>query len=408
MNGRIREYTREECPICGHREWCGRREDGLVLCRRPPTPREVAGFVFKGIAKDGTTGMYVEAGRECVRAPSPRFDDQPRRTIPPKPDGDKVDPKWLTENYGRLVSNVNDDHRAALAKALELPVSALDALAVGWWPDRHWWNPDTQQYEGAPGCWTFPEYDAHDRTIGLGLRWPDGKKGQMTGGRRGLILPKRWRDLPDPVLIVEGPSDVLAGRAIGLSVIGRPSNSGGAELVAQVCRNRRVILVGENDRKPDGRWPGKEGAELVARKLEAMWKRPVPVVFPPDEQKDLRAWSVERLAGLEGEPDEDGQRALAKDFLDAITAPKVSLLAASARTRRSAKVVVKAFRWADPIEAGPFFSDKIDVDNAKARERFAAAVVELEAGADAAGIQADLLGRRRRRHSGRPAEAGDS
>jgi len=66
MSGRIREYTREEWPICGHRGWCGRREDGLVLCRRPPTPREVSGFTYKGMAKHGTSGMYVEVGREHV------------------------------------------------------------------------------------------------------------------------------------------------------------------------------------------------------------------------------------------------------------------------------------------------------------------------------------------------------
>ena len=64
MSGPVREFKRESCPICGHKGWCGRRDDGLVLCKRPPTPREVLGFDFRGIAKDGATGMYVEAGRK--------------------------------------------------------------------------------------------------------------------------------------------------------------------------------------------------------------------------------------------------------------------------------------------------------------------------------------------------------
>ena len=96
--------------------------------------------------------------------------------------------------------------------------------------------------------------------------------------------------MPDPILIAEGASDVLAGRAMGLNVIGRPSNTGGVEQGAQACRNRQVIVLGENDRKPDGRWPGREGAELVARNLEAAWDRPVPVAFPPEGIKDLRDW----------------------------------------------------------------------------------------------------------------------
>ena len=100
-----------------------------------------------------------------------------------------------------------------------------------------------------------------------------------------MTLPNGWREAPDPVIVVEGPSDVLAGRAIGLNVIGRPSNSGGAELLARACRDRRVIVLEENDRRPDGRWPGREGAEAVARKLEASWGRPVPVVLPPARAK---------------------------------------------------------------------------------------------------------------------------
>jgi hypothetical protein len=93
-------------------------------------------------------------------------------------------------------------------------------------------------------------------------------KGQLAGGRRGLSLTVDWRELHDPIILVVGPSDVLAGRYAGLNVIGRPSNSGGADLLVHACRNRLVIVVGENDRKPDGLWPGKEGAEAVARKLE--------------------------------------------------------------------------------------------------------------------------------------------
>ena len=375
MNGRIREYAREECPICGHRDWCGRREDGLVLCRRPPTPREVSGFSFKGMAKDGMTGMYVEAGREHVPAraarPAGNAEDadstredarQPELSVTSaRPcSGDRIDPQWLTENYPRLVANLTTERRVALAGALGLPVSALDAIQVGWWPDRRWWNPETQQHEGEPGCWTFPEHDAHGRISGLGLRWPTECKGQMAGGRRGLILPQGWRELADPVLVVEGPSDVVAGRAIGLNVIGRPSNSGGAELLTHLCRDRRVMVLGENDRKSDGRWPGREGAEAVAEKLSAVWERPVPVALPPDAAKDLRAWVTSRLSTTDTcDPSDLGDK-----FLKAI-APPALLLHAGPRARRGGKVAVRVFRWDAPIDAGPLFTDKLDLDSAR-------------------------------------------
>ncbi len=402
----IREYTRKECPICGHRDWCGRRDDGLVLCRRPPMPREVSGFTYKGMAKDGATGMYVEAGREHVRPRREHRLDSSHTSEPPRgggpPPGDaaahdssqvpdsRVDPKWLTGNYPRLTANLSDERRAELAAALELPVSALDALAIGWWPDRRWWNAETQQHEGDPGCWTFPEYDAQARIIGLGLRWPTGYKGQLAGGRRGLILPNGWRELADPVLIVEGPSDVLAGRALRLNVIGRPNNIGGTELLAQVCRNRRVIIIGENDRKSDGRWPGKEGADTVASKLTETWGWPVPVAFPPDEKKDLRAWAIAQFAALGRNPTDADIEVLSARLLEGVQPPPI-LMMAGTRTRRGGKVSLKAFRWSELPNASPFYCDRLDLDSAKARARFVAAVAELDSAVDGSGLERCLL-----------------
>lgn len=405
MIGRIREYTREACPICGHRDWCGRREDGLVLCRRPPMPREVPGFTFNGLAKDGTTGMYVEAGREYVRPSGDRVGGRAQDAHAPvdpmapcdgsglargsDADG-RVAARWLAENHARLVTNLTEEHRAALAQALGLPVVALDALDIGWWAEHQWWNPQTRQHEGESGCWTFPEQDGQGRLVGLGLRFRDGRKGQLAGGRRGLILPTGWREWADPLLMVEGPSDVLAGRALGLSVIGRPSNSGGAELLAQACRNRRVIILGENDAKPDGRWPGKEGADVVAGKLSEAWGWPVPVAFPPDGAKDLRAWVVPQLSSLGREVDEAAAAELRARLMHAVT-PGPVLLHAGPHTRRGGKVAVRVFRWSDLPAGGPFFSDKLDLDSARARARFISAVAELDGAVDPAVLRERLL-----------------
>ncbi len=397
---KIVEYTCEPCPICGHKGWCGKRHDGLVLCKRASGPHDLPGFTYKGMANDGTTSMYVEVGKEYVQPRTNNRGEHSRHgefsgaepsTRPDKVNPiDRVDPKWLTVNYPRLVANLSEERRDALAEALGLPSEALEMLAIGWWPDRRWWKPETQQYEGEPGCWTFPEYDAQERIIGLGLRWPMGQKGQLTRGRRGLSLPVGWREAPDPVLIVEGPSDVLAGRWLGLNVIGRPNNSGGAELLAHVCRNRRVIVVGENDRKPDGRWPGKEGAEAVAEKLAATWSWPVPVAFPPDDLKDLREWVVAQRTTPVGQMDAAERTALAEQFLETVLPPNI-LLHSAPRTRRGGRVAVRAFRWTDPVEAGPFFTDKLDLDSAKARAKFAATVAEAEPLVDVEAVQKQLL-----------------
>jgi hypothetical protein len=259
-----------------------------------------------------------------------------------------------------------------LAGVLRLPPAALDVLPIGWWPDRRWWNPETNQEEGEPGCWTFAEYDSQDRIVGVGLRWPAGHKGQLAGGRRGLILPADWRDLPDPVIVAEGPSDVLAGRAVGLNVIGRPSNSGGSELLAQVCRHRQVIILGENDRRQDGRWPGKDGAEAVARKLEADWCRPVPVAYPPPDRKDLRTWIVGLAPNLGNTDTAD----LGATIFEALRPPRVQLLVGAPDKRD--RVVVSAFRWAEGPDAAPIHSDRLHPDQDSARQRFAKALRQAE------------------------------
>lgn len=380
MSEHIREYKRDECPICRHVGWCGRRDDGLVLCKRPPNPREVGGFVFRGMAEDGATGLYVEAGRELAATTAPRLP-------PPPPVANKKPPPPVdvAKAHQSCVAALTDERRAELAGALGLTVAALEGRAIGWWGGRRWWNPETKQHEGEPGCWTFPECDSQGHIVGLGLRWPTGKKGQLKDGRRGLTLPDGWRELPDPVIVAEGPSDVLSGRAVGLNVIGRPSNSGGAELISQACRDRRVIILGENDQKPDGTWPGRIGAEAVARKLEAAWGRPVPVAFPPSGVKDLREW-VHKLAPDRGSADLDAVRAV---IAESIAPPPIMLLVGPPLKR--GRPSVKAFRWADGAAAAPIHTDRLDTDDATARNRFAKAITKIEQNADVDELAARLM-----------------
>lgn len=57
----------------------------------------------------------------------------------------------------------------------------------------------------------------------------------------------------------------------------------------QHYQERQVVIVGENDRKPNGEWPGLKGAISVATKLSESGLNAC-VALPPSETKDARDW----------------------------------------------------------------------------------------------------------------------
>ena len=141
-----------------------------------------------------------------------------------------------------------------------------------------------------------------ERAPGPGGR--DTKK-MRAGGSRGLTIPDGWIDRPGPVLLVEGPSDTLAATAAGLAAVGRPSNTGGvghlAGLLAGMSADREILVVGENDRKDNGSWPGRDGADRTAAALAAELGRPVMVGMPPAGGRTSASGSpAGRRAGPDG------------------------------------------------------------------------------------------------------------
>ncbi|TAJ19411.1 MAG: ATP-binding protein [Planctomycetota bacterium] len=95
--------------------------------------------------------------------------------------------------------------------------------------------------------------------------------------------------------MVEGASDVAAAVTLGLSAVGRPSNSGGADDLARLLELRKVLVLGENDQKANGAWPGRDGAGRVAGSIAGEWQQPVQWSMPPHGSKDLRAWLEARV-----------------------------------------------------------------------------------------------------------------
>ena len=259
------------CPVCAGNHKCSRGSDGLIPCGRRSGPQP--GFVHFGPAKDETWHLYRTENdpalldRERFRAPV-------SKTPPP------VAVNWPARAK-QLADNLTPALADELCEQLALPRLALDSLPmIG--------------YDLASGAWTFPEMDGTGRTIGIVRRYRDGSKKAMPSSQRGLTIPKHWRERETPVFIVEGQSDTLALSLCAVSCIGRPSNTGGAEMLAQLLAgfpsDRPVIVMAENDQKPDGLWPGKDGAVRVASALAERLHRPVFWALPPDGAKDIRAW----------------------------------------------------------------------------------------------------------------------
>ena len=273
---RFRATAARPCPVCGAgSKGCSATADGLHFCRGEAR----AGWKQITRTEDGNGFHHY------------RREDEPRERDPAPRPAPKPARNWRAEAE-RCARDLTGEHREALATELGLPAACLAAFPLlGYLRDPKYRD-----------CWTFPECDADGRVVALCRRLFDPREGEpskpvVQGGSRGLYVPAGWRERSGPVLIPEGASDVLALTACGLSAVGRPNNSGGAELLAELLRgvDREIVVLGEDDRKKDtGQWPGGEG-QKVADKLAAALNRPVRFALPAGGAKDARVW-VRRLA----------------------------------------------------------------------------------------------------------------
>jgi len=246
------------CPICEKCDWCLFADDGsAAICQR------------------------VESAKRCGEAGWLHRLTEPVRDPRPVLKSPTASPKDWYEEAKHFAANLADDRRSQLAAWLKLPVDALHSIPL------LGFNPSER-------CFTFPESNAACNVIGLNRRFKDGSKKAMSGSKRGLTLPTGWQEKPGPVCGVEGPTDTAAMIAAGLSCVGRPSNSGGVALLADLLRDipadRAIVIIGENDRKDGGEWPGRDGALSVARELAARLRRPILWTLPPADAKDVRDW----------------------------------------------------------------------------------------------------------------------
>ena len=259
---------RVRCPVHdGHSLDIAIADDGRVLlnckgegCR--------AGVIVRTVGL--TLADLFPPREESAKAPS-QPPAKPKSEIPSK--NGKPHKDWQAE--ARLKYTLCDDgKRAELASELGVSSESLEQLRVG----------------RSGEMWTFPEREGSGRIIGIATRAPNGEKKCVYRSSRGITAPANLRELPDPVLVVEGASDTAALLTLGLTAVGRPSAGQGAKHLATMLRGRETLVIGENDQKNLVKWPGRDGARKVARELSRLWGQSVAWSLPPDTFKDVRTW----------------------------------------------------------------------------------------------------------------------
>jgi replicative DNA helicase len=259
----------------------------LIVCGR--RTGDAPGFIYLGQSeRDDQWAMYPKEGDPLLRACEPGHSSRGKiNGWSVNGEAQSVAVDWQARAQA-LAPNLTIERRAELATALGLPEACLTAIPLLGFNEDDPFGP----------CWTFPEVDADGRVVGITRRRRDSRKKAMDGGHRGLTVPDGWREREGSVLLVEGPSDVLAATAMGLAAIGRPSNTGGVEHLVELLKDvpigRDIYVVGEFDPKQNGAWPGRDGAERTAAKLSAELGRPVYWALPPDGAKDVRKWALNR------------------------------------------------------------------------------------------------------------------
>ncbi len=154
---------------------------------------------------------------------------------------------------------------------LGLPVGSLARIGAVW--------------SVALGALAAPMYDAPGgAVIGVRLRAPDGRKWAVTGSRNGLFCPHVLTGR-GALYLPEGMTDTAALAGVGLDAIGRPSCTGGRDLVRRAVAGtgRPIVVVTDADE------PGRRGADALAREL-ASDGASVRVLAPPNGYRDAREW----------------------------------------------------------------------------------------------------------------------
>lgn len=245
------------CPICQHDTWCGISEDGCTaICMRVESDKKTKNGGFLHILHERTTPL------------------PPVKRHKPKPETN-IDFLSLHKTYTAACRNAD-----ALAAKLGVSEDSLRLLEIGW--------------DGKN--WTFPMRNAAMRIVGIKKRSPEGKKFCVTGSHLGVYMPvTALKSLGACLVVTEGESDTAALLDLKFDAIGRPSCSGGVEIIQNLLKKvkRQVVIMADKDepkKTPDGREfnPGLDGAHRLAEAIKPLCDG--VKIIKPLIGKDIRAW----------------------------------------------------------------------------------------------------------------------
>ena len=246
MNTWQRVSREKLCPICRKPDWCTISGDA-ACCMRIKSDRRMSngGWLHR---------LDWDLFHDAVMRPSKP--PVPKAYLPSL----SIGTTWV--QFARTTSE-NDLWR--LSTLLSLTSDSLWAMGACWaWPHE---------------AWGFPMFDDMEQFAGIRLRSEDGDKWSLRGGRQGIFIPDA--EVPEHVVICEGPTDAAAALSVDIYALGRPSCTGGVKEIRSFCRRHEVQKMTVcADR--DG--PGQAGAELFCQEIG------LPVRLATLPAKDLREW----------------------------------------------------------------------------------------------------------------------
>ncbi len=163
-----------------------------------------------------------------------------------------------------------DDMIRAYSNELWVSQDALRRLGAAW--------------SEAFGGWAFPMHNDRRQIIGIRLRITGAEKRCVRGSRTGCFVPTGI-DSRSMLMICEGPTDTAAALTLGYDAIGRPSCSGGTEIISDILqagRRRDVVIMADSD------GPGRAGAQRFADRIIGLCRSVKIITARP--HKDIRDW----------------------------------------------------------------------------------------------------------------------
>ena len=207
--------------------------------------------------------VWRPAGEEPDRAIYTRTQRKPVTKVSPH---HKSPDQWH-DLQSRYYDACTNDMRKKFVNSMGLDWIPLTTIGLGWAEELN--------------AWSFPMYGSEDNPVvrGIRLRAASGKKFAVKGSRDGVF---RWlNQLKDTVYVAEGPTDTAALLELGFDAIGRPSCTGGVDILVRLLTERNAVIVSDSDS------PGRSGAKILADRLKGLAKS-IKIIEP--HRKDMREW----------------------------------------------------------------------------------------------------------------------